>query len=329
METYNNTDIDITEPSRLMEAYLMYLRQQKNRSPKTVESYYNDFVQFGTFLINYFQFNSRELVPSRGFRVRDSEMDRYFPMADESAAHQYVDVLSEKGFSHSSIGRKLTAIKGFYRYLESRNHIRQNPFESIEIIRDDDVHLDYLQEPQLGRLFETIGTNSWLSCRDRAILAVLYNTGMRVGELLNLKPEDVDENDGSVQIRAKGKKTRTCKLWGWVLDAVRDYLNMRQKRQLYEPLETGILFINRDSGPLTARSVRRKLKQYSRQAGLSTEVTPAMLRHSCAMHMLQRGAGIKAVRSQLGHLSSSSIRPYLKTLDQQPVFQAKPVPVES
>ena len=137
-------------------------------------------------------------------------------------------------------------------------------------------------------------------------------------------------DNATVQICAAGKATRLCSLPGWACHTVERYIDYRRLNASADSKTSTILFVNRDGGPLTARSIRRKLTEYSRRADLPVEATPAVLRHSCAMHMLQHGADVKAVRDLLGHLSASSMRPYLNCLSDgvnQPVSGIEPVEI--
>ncbi|MHC5083702.1 MAG: tyrosine-type recombinase/integrase [Planctomycetota bacterium] len=308
---------DAAEESVFIEDYLNWLNDQKSRSASTLDSYRKDLLQLSGQLSGCFGSNGGlPEIPSQ-LTLPVAGLDEIFQVVTPQVAQNYVDWLMDQRFSCSTVNRKITSIRGFYKYLKGLGRINSSPFADVYVPQNDSAGPEYLEEKQLGELFNAIGCNGWLGYRDRAITALLYNTGMRVSELLELTVDDFDEVQGGVKIHSKGRKRRVCKLWGWVQEAVVQYLAHRRQREACEPLQTNNMFINRDSGPLTSRSVRRKLKMYSRQAGLSLEATPAILRHSCAMHMLQHGASDRVVRSQLGHQSSSSIRPYLKLMKAQ------------
>ena len=277
--------------------YLAHLRDKKNRSAMTLDSYAKDLSQFTDFLSDC--------------QGGSAPVDQPIIALDSSTAQQFVDHLIRSRFSVSTVSRKVTAIRGFYNYLIGAGHLADNPFTRAYVPQPQTQHLDFLEPDQFDRLLSIIGTETWLGRRDRAMVALLYNTWMRVSELLALTPGDVDIESCSVTIHAAGRTCRHCPLQEWVAKAVRSYLD---RRPFTGPLTTDCLFVNRDGGALTARSVRRKLKHYSRKAGLPIEVGPSNLRHSCAMHMLAEGGKIKDLRQQLGHLSASSMRPYLECL---------------
>lgn len=298
-ETINNDQA--AGQKTLVQDYLVYLRDKKNRSGMTLDSYDKDLEQFVVFLSDSDEVgvNERILALSSG------------------RAQEFVDDLIARQFTVSTISRKVTAVRGFYRYLQTTGRICQNPFEHAYVPQRHTPQVEYLQPEELSRLFETINGENWLGLRDRAIVALLYNTGMRISELLSLTPAGIDLEEATVVIQLSGQKTRTCQLQGWVVKALSSYLDSRRRRNDGHLPQADGIFVNRDGGQLTARSIRRKLKHYSRQAELPVEAGPAILRHSCAMHMLMDGVEVKAIRAQLGHLSASSMRPYLECLQHQ------------
>ena len=302
------------EESVFIEDYLTWLNERKSRSPSTIDSYRKDLLQLSEQLSGCCRSDSGLPPVPEQLDLPVVGADEYFIVVTPQAAQNYVDWLTDQRFSSSTVNRKITSIRGFFNHLKSRGRVNSNPFTNVYIPQHDLRRPEFLDEDQLGQLFGSISCDCWLGYRDRAIVALLYNTGMRVSELLELAVDDIDEAAGVARIHSAGRKTRTCKLWGRVLEVVCGYLEQRRQRISDKASQTDQMFINRDGGPLTARSVRRKLILYSQQAKIGLEVTPAILRHSCAIHMLQRGASDRAVRRQLGHQSNSSIRPYLKMM---------------
>lgn len=288
----------------LVDDYLSYLMDKKSRSAMTLDSYTKDISQFLSFL-------------DRENGGQEAISDPAVLSLTAPTAQAFVDSLMAQQFTVSTIGRKATAVRGFYKYLQTTGRIQTNPFAHAYVPQRHAAQIEYLQPRQLYQLLEAIGVANWLALRDQAIVALLYNTGMRVSELLSLTPAQVELERKTVTIHSSGHKTRTCQLQDWVVDTVNRYLESRRTVGNDQTPKTDCLFVNRDGGPLTARSIRRKLKHYSRQANLPLEVGPANLRHSCAMHMLIDGADPKTVRAQLGHLSASSMRPYLDCLSHQ------------
>lgn len=291
METKESHGLITHEQGGLIEDYLRYLGEKKNRSALTLESYRNDLGQFAAFLTD------------------SADADAALLAANADSACRFVDGLKSQ-YTRSTLNRKITAVRGFYGYLVAAAKVTANPLDPLHTQSARTASFDFLEEARLQQLFDTISGGHWLAFRDRAIVAMLYSTGMRVGELLNCRLDDLDADCETVQIRAAGRPTRLGHLVTWAAQAVKQYIARRPSKDIAEK----ILFVNRDGNPLTARSIRRKLSDYSRQANLPVEATPAVLRHSCAIHLLRGGADPKTVRDLLGHLSASSIRPYLNYL---------------
>jgi site-specific recombinase XerD len=283
-----------TRQGGLIEDYLHYLRDKKNRSALTLDSYKNDLTQFAAFLAD-------PAGPDAGILS-----------ADPDALSRYAASLSDQ-YTPSTRSRKLTALRGFYSRLVAAGKLRSNPCDALRKAPARAAAFEFLEEAHLQQLFDTIASPNWLASRDRAIIAMLYSTGMRVGELVGLHLADLGPDHHTVRIQTPGRPTRLGHLSDWAAHAVEQYVARRLSKSAV-PDASAILFVNRDGDPLTARSIRRKLADYSRQAHLPVEATPAVLRHSCAIHLLRAGADPKTVRDLLGHLSASSIRPYLAHL---------------
>lgn len=301
-----------------VEEYLCYLSEKKNRSALTLDSYRNDLAQFIAFL-----------AESTSADTDSGNIDTCLLSVNADCARRFVDGL--KGhYTPSTLGRKITAIRGLYGYLVTTERLSVNPFARVRIRHAAGTKLEYLREAHLQQLFDAISGSHWLAFRDRAIVAILYSTGMRVGELLNLNTADIDSETAAIHIRTTGRATRLCRPAPWAWQTLERYLVRRPVRETADSAQTDVLFVNRDGHRLTARSVRRKLAEYSRRAGLPVEATPANLRHSCAIHMLRHGADVKTVRELLGHLSASSMRPYLNCLsDEQHQPATTSVPLET
>ena len=278
----------------------------------TLSFYSKDLHQFTSFLADS---HSSPDPSAAGRSLSPSELDTGICGLDQQKAQRYVDEFLAPNYSPATVTRKITAVRGLYNYLSQTRRIDSDPFADIVIPgQGNPTDIEYLEGTQLQQLFDAISGDNWLVFRDRAIVAMLYCMGIRVSELLSITIKDVDCDEGIVRVRISGSPVRQCQLPAWAADVLRQYINQRQQ-QCPASQEEPALFINCDSGPLNARSIRRKLKEYSRRAGLSVEATPATLRHTCAMHMLLHGANVKIVRRTLGHMSASSMRPYLKRLN--------------
>ena len=315
MKDFENFEAAEKTPTGLTNDYLFHLKEKKNRSDMTLDFYSKDLHQFTDFLVD----SHSSLDPASSDADRSTslpEVDTCIFGLDQQKAQRYVDEFLTPNYSPATVTRKITAVRGLYNYLSQMRRIGSNPFANIIIPRrDNSTEIEYLEDTQLQQLFDAISGDNWLVFRDRAIVALLYCMGIRVSELLSITIKGIDCDKGTVQVRISGSPVRQCQLPAWAADVLRQYIDQRQQ-QCPDSQKEPALFINCDRGPLNARSIRRKLKEYSRRAGLSVEATPATLRHTCAMHMLLHGANAKIVRRTLGHMSASSMRPYLKRLDE-------------
>jgi integrase/recombinase XerC len=205
-------------------------------------------------------------------------------------------------------------LRGFYGWLIETGFLNTNPFESVVRRKPITSSFFHIDTEAIQHLFEIIGTDTWVGIRDRSMLGLLFNTGMRVSELLSIQLKDILWSENRVIIPGNGKPSRSCTLWEWVFDELYCFYQLRQN---IDPGKVKQFFINHNGGPLTSRSIRRKFSAYGRRAGFSVPITPAVLRHSYAMLMLQNSVKPSIIKRQLGHRSSSSMRPYLECLKQQ------------
>jgi integrase/recombinase XerC len=182
---------------------------------------------------------------------------------------------------------------------------------SIKTPKQDKKLPKFLEYEEVVRLLNTPPANTCLGARDRAILEVLYSTGMRVSELVSLNMEDVDFLSEVIHIRGKGKKERICPIGSSALQAIQNYIEFRNRRMANDSsFDSRVLFANKHGQRLSTRSVRRKMDKYLVEAGLDPEISPHTLRHSFATHMLNNGADLRSVQELLGHQSLSTTQIY-------------------
>jgi integrase/recombinase XerC len=285
----------------LIQAYLRYLKDEKKRSILTLAAYEKDITQFCDYLRR------------NGDPLSDCDLSHRLLSVTPQAADAYAETLARQRLQSSSISRKLTVLRVFYAWLIRSGRLENNPFGRVKRSPSPLTGFSYIEPRMIQPLFEAIGSTSWLAVRDRAMLGLLFNTGMRVHELLEIQDEDILWDESIVRIHGGGKASRRCKLWGWVMDDLRHYDRLRRQQG------TGVnahFFVNCACGPLTSRSICRKFSAYGLKAGLPVPITPATLRHSYAMMMLQNGVRPKNIQTQLGHLSNSSMTHYLDCLKQ-------------
>ncbi len=219
-----------------------------------------------------------------------------------------------KRLSPRSVGRKLAAIRGFFRYAQRRGWVKDNPAERIRSPVTDKrlpVHLDH---DEVLALLAAARGDGVLDLRDLALLEVLYGAGLRVSELVGLDVDDLDRRERTIRVVGKGGKERLVPVGRPACSAVADYLPARARLAARSDDSdvgvAGALFLNRLGGRLSARSVRRMLDRRIVQAGVLHNISPHALRHSFATHLLQGGADLRTIQELLGHSSLSTTQAY-------------------
>lgn len=278
-----------------LDRYLNYLRVEKNASLHTLRNYGRDIERF------------RDFLASRA----GAAGERIWRGADRSLIRQYLAELSRSSLSKASIGRALSALRSFYRFMVREGLIAANPFGGVAGPRREKTLPRFLDVDAARRLMEAARGEDLISMRDCAILEVLYSTGIRVGELVALDCGDIDLLGEVLRVKGKGKKERLAPLGRPAVEALVRYFRARRINLLHAGGGRGaVAFINRDGGRLTDRSVREILRKYLRRAAISGKLSPHSLRHSFATHMLDAGADLRAVQELLGHASLSTTQVY-------------------
>jgi len=278
----------------LLERYLRYLRAEKNASPHTLRNYCRDIAGFGDFLAT----------------KTDASSGGLWRRADRSMIRLYLSELTRKGLSKASIGRALSALRSFYRFMMREGVIQANPFAGVTGPRREKALPRFLDVDAARRLMEAASGDDLISIRDRAILEVLYSTGIRVGELVALDCGDIDLLGEVVRVKGKGRKERLAPLGSFAVRALARYFSARGIDPLRSSGKGAIAFINREGGRLTDRSVREIVRKYLKKAAIPGRLSPHSLRHSFATHMLEAGADLRAVQELLGHSSLSTTQVY-------------------
>ncbi len=310
----------------LIHRYLDYLDAERAFSAHTIRSYAADLQQFCRFLAAMAspgppagrspgELTADDLpgaddlsLPAIGARL---------PAIAPTDVRAFLAMMRNSGYSKPTIARKLATLRSFYKYLVRSGLIEASPVSVIRTPRLDKRLPKCLDVDQVAAILEAPDTTTLLGARDRAILETLYSAGLRIGELVALNVEDLDEFAEAVRVRGKGRKERIAPLGAMAVAAIEHYLSMR------DGPKRGPLFVNVRSGRLSARSVRRKLDKYLPLAGIGVHVSPHALRHSFATHMLNAGADLRSVQEMLGHssLSTTQIYTHLTTRRLKEVYE--------
>lgn len=312
----------------LYQDFLNYLAFEKHFSEHTAKCYGADLVQFGGFLSTSSGqsaqgeggMNSTENNPWSSDHSQPAtavvtetqvSLKSLILAADTDTIRRYMASLSSQEYSKSTMARKIATLRSFYKFLVRRNYIDSNPVNPVRTPKQEKKLPRFLEYEEVKRLLNAPPTDNWLGARDRAILEVLYSTGMRVSEIVALNMEDVDFLGEVIHIRGKGKKERISPIGSSALQAIQHYIEFRNRRMQNDSNFDGkVLFANKHGKRLSVRSVRRKMDKYLEIAGLDPSISPHTLRHSFATHMLNNGADLRSVQELLGHQSLSTTQIY-------------------
>lgn len=274
-------------------AFVRFLEGERNASRETIRNYQSDLRQLSSFL---------HKKAGRG----SSSMRADHVTADDIRA--YLHWLDRAGDKASSLARKLAAIRSFYRFLLRDDATRNNPAQDIRSPKLPKPLPRVLTKDDAGSLMEFPDDRSPLSLRDRALLETLYSTGARVSEAVGLNLGDLDQADGVVRLRGKGRKERIVPIGEVAIAAIRRYRDSlpgtADRGGLSAPL-----FVNHRGGRLTTRSVARIVARYSGRLS-GGAVSPHALRHSYATHLLDEGADLRSIQEMLGHASLRTTQKY-------------------
>ncbi len=225
---------------------------------------------------------------------------------DNIDIRNFLATLHKKGMKKTSISRKLATIRSFFKYLHREGVVKKNPAKLVSSPRIPKRLPRFLSIDEVFSLMDVPRGDTFRRARDKAILELLYSSGLRVSELVSLDMSDLDLKEGLIRVRGKGRKERILPVGSKALEAIRNYLPERITKKRRSPA----IFLNNRGDRLTDRSVRRILSMYSRLLNIKGNLSPHTLRHTFATHMLHGGADLRAIQELLGHSSLSTTQKY-------------------
>jgi tyrosine recombinase XerC len=295
--------------------YLDYLKGERNASPYTLRNYRTDLL------------GTHKRGPGKGFfQFLNQAKIADFRDVDKQVLRDYLAWLSDFGIDKSSMARKVSAIRSFYRYLLREGLIEKSPIPVGSTGRKGErsamsPKLDkklpvFLTENEIRQLIETPDLNKPAGQRDRALLELLYATGLRVSEVWQLDSNSINLDTREIRVTGKGLKERIVLMGIPAAAALSNYLN-QGRGQLVSTYRDSALFLNRRGRRLSMRGIQKLLKHYAASIGLDKNVHPHVLRHTFATHMLDGGADLRVVQELLGHADLSSTQIYTHVTKQQ------------
>ncbi len=276
-------------PEKLVGIFIDSLSLEKGYAKNTCLAYRADLDEFSGFVKN-----------------KQGRKNFVIQKTDPWQIRQYLGWLYKKGNKKATIARKLSTIRSFFRFLMQKQIIKKDPAKGILTPKKERYIPVWLTVDQAFNLLDSVKPKNLLDLRNKAMFETLYSTGIRVSELVGLNLDHIDFEKGLIKVHGKGKKQRIVPIGQKALDAISDYIKALGNGDG----ENQALFLNKNGKRITARSVRRILKQTAEKTGLPVNVSPHALRHSFATHLLDSGANLRAVQELLGHESLSTTQKY-------------------
>ncbi len=280
-----------------IDTFINYLAVERGLSTHTQAAYRNDLSALATFL-------TRKDDPSPSWNA-----------IEEDAIRGFLDDLDNRGYALSTKSRKIASAKSFFNFLKTEGVIRNNPMDEVRQPRSGQVLPKTLSIDEVDQLLNpNAGMNSTEEVRDGAMVELMYAAGLRVSELVGLNIRDVDLDIGTVRTLGKGSKERIIPIYDTAIQAIGEYIAFTRPTHARNQKEEA-LFLNRRGGRLTRQAFWLRLRKLSVKVGVSTKITPHMLRHSFATHLLHGGASLRHVQELLGHSNIATTQIYTHLTD--------------
>lgn len=266
--------------NRYLDKFISYLEIEKNYSPHTILNYRIDLEDFLQF-------------------IGSTPVEK----VDYLFLRKFLAQLRTKHYRPRTLTRKLSSLRSFFKFLHREGFVKENPAVLLMSPKLDKPLPKFLSEDEITKFIEAPSLKTVSGKRDRAILETLYSTGMRVSELVGLNTNHVDMIGNIVKVSGKGKKERLIPIGDKALDAIRDYLQSRKQR-------LNVLFLNKNGTRLSDRGVRNIVNKHITAVSATKNISPHVMRHSFATHLLNRGADLRSVQELLGHVNLSTTQIY-------------------
>ena len=271
--------------------FIDFLKNDKSASDNTVQAYRRDINQFSQYIY--------------GIGITQ------FEAVDNTVINKYASYLSDSGRSKSTVSRSVASLRSFYRYLVLQGEANENPTVGLKLSYEQKKLPEILTNEEVDLLLRQPVCSYFKGYRDKAMLEILYATGIRVSELVALNVNDINLELGVLCCHGENNKSRIIPAYPEAVKAVTTYL---EKSESYHNGTDAALFVNFGGGRLTRQGFWKIIKQYAEAAGIKKSITPHTLRHSFAAHLLENGADLKSIQEMLGHSDISSTNIYARLL---------------
>jgi integrase/recombinase XerC len=264
--------------------FLKYLKYELNYSDLTIKGYEYEIDKFQEFL-------------------KCNNID--YKNLNNDIIRNYLKYLDGFKYNKNSLSRNLSALRSYYKFLVANKVVLNNPFKTISNPKKDKKLPNFLNYEEIDKIFSSIDISTPLGLRNRCIVEILYDTGLRVSELINLKINNIDFNDKTIVVYGKGKKQRIVYFGEYLDEVLNQYLTTARK-ELLNNKNSDYLILNKDGNKITTRGVEFIIDQIVSNASIKHKISPHVLRHTFATHMLNGGSDIKTIQQLLGHESLST-----------------------
>ena len=268
---------------KYIEEFIDYLRFEKKYSENTISSYKRDLNKTNTYI------------------------KKDFAKLNKKDIQNYIQKIS-KSENASSVSRCISTLKSFYKFLELNKYTNKNPLTTITNPKTVKKLPKILSEEEIEKLLD-INLKTDFDYRNKAMLELMYSSGLRVSELINLNVNDIDLSNASVRIFGKGSKERIIPLNDYAIDALNNYI-LNHRRSLFKHGESNYLFLNNHGNKMTRQGFFKILEKIAKEKGIKSELSPHTLRHSFATHLLKHGADLRSIQELLGHSDISTTQIY-------------------
>ena len=274
--------------NNLINEFEKFLKFQKNYSDYTIDNYIKDITEYNEFLnTNKFKYSN----------------------VNYQDCIKYLNFLNDRKLSKSTISRKLSSLRTFYKYLVLNNKADSNPFTLVTSPKKEKRIPKFINYNNIEEIFNIPNINTKQGQREKIILEILYSSGVRVSELVNIKIKDIDFNNKSILIFGKGKKERIVAFGDYARDMLNMYIN-DGRNKLLDGIESEYLIVGEKKEQLTTRRVEQIIDDIIKKTSIKLNITPHMFRHTFATHLLDNGCDLLAVQELLGHESLTSTEVY-------------------
>ncbi|MCM3022483.1 tyrosine recombinase XerC [Heyndrickxia ginsengihumi] len=278
------------EQHHYLNSFIEYMQVEKNYSEYTIQYYRQD-------LEDFFLFMSEQGISA-------------LTTVEYSDGRLYLTELYQHQYSRASVARKISSLRSFYKFLMREKFVNENPFALLSQPKQHVQLPKFFYEEELEQLFQACDGEEFLSIRNRTLLEILYATGIRVSECVNIQLQHIDFDFETIVVKGKGKKERIVLFGHFASDALWKYIHQARTGLMENASSHSYLFVNFRGEPLTDRGVRYILNKLIQKAALTGKMHPHMLRHTFATHLLNNGADLRTVQELLGHESLSSTQVY-------------------